>query len=475
MQAHFKLLQILTIWLLCHSFLFAQEMVLDDKPTPPSFKTNRAEEHYDYLKNPETNPYQEAFGDELKYISLNNSNTSYLTIGAGYRARWENFVNQNWTKGDDSYYSQRLSIHTNWHFSDNIRIFGEWYHGLTTEKKRTLEDEEIDLHQGFMEIFAINKKDNTLSLHLGRQELSFGASRLFGIREGPNMRRSFDLARIIRKKGKRTFHAFYGREVNPMFFAFDNESNIFGDAQVTNPQTWGLYLQGPSFVKDAQLDFYYIGFQNQSATFNDVTGEETRHTVGLRSSGTPSIFSFNTELIYQFGNIGGSAISAFNFEVDYKIRISKGKWKPMIGLKLDWSSGDVEAGDGKIQTFNPLFVNPAIYSLAGVNTPANLTSIHPSFTFFPHPKLYCYIEYAFFYRTQQNDGFYSPPRFLTRPAQSNASRHIGDTFGLQMIWSINRNIQYQLMSTYFLAADYIEASGPSNNIFYFSTTLNFRI
>lgn len=476
MKANLLLFTLFVCCIAFHNKALAQETTNSEKLSPPAFKTTRAEEDYSYLKSPEESPYKPAFGDALKYIALNDERTNYLTFGAGYRARWESFVNQDWTDTNDAYYSQRINLYANLHLGEHIRFFGELYHGLTSEKKRVLEDEEVDLHQGFLEINFLPNKKSTLDLRLGRQEMGFGASRLFGIREGPNMRRTFDLVRVIRYNGKRTMHLFYGREVDPQFFAFDNQSNIFGEAEIANPQIWGAYLQGPSFVENAQLDFYYIGFQSKLATFNDVTGREDRHTVGVRSSGNPDDnFSYNTELIYQFGSIGDNSISAFNIEADYKIRVSKASWKPMLGLKFDWSSGDSESGDGKIQTFNPLFVNPAIYSLAGVNTPANLTSLHPNFTFYPAPKLYCYVEYAFFYRTQENDGFYSPPRFQTRPAEGISSRHIGDAFGLQVIWNVNRNIQYQLMSTYFLAADFIEASGPSNNIFYLSTTFTFRI
>ena len=194
-----------------------------------------------------------------------------------------------------------------------------------------------------------------------------------------------------------------------------------------NPRLWALYLQGPSTIGSGLFDLYYIGFQSDASRFNDVAGAETRHSVGMRSSGRlgEGAFSYNTELIVQFGRIAGNTIQAFNVETDWVYRFQRAAWQPALGVKLDWSTGDRGQGDGTVHTFNPLFVNPGIYSLAGVNTPANLTSFHPSITLYPVPGLSVFLEYAVFFRTQEEDGFYGPPRFQTRPADGISARHIG--------------------------------------------------
>jgi hypothetical protein len=458
--------------------LLAQTEQAEKKKAPPALLMTRAEESYRYLRDSTRGAYQPGFADPLKFIPLNQAQSVYVTLGGEYRARLEHFTHRNWTSADDTYYSQRASLHANVQLGARLRVFGELYHGMTTlteANRRILEDDLIALHQGFVEFIPLKHAHRSLSIRLGRGEMGFGASRLMDIREGPNLRRSYDAARVIYRYQKVAMNLFYGREVNVQFEAFDNRSGILDRSPMGGPTLWGLYTQGPSPVKGGTYDVYYVGFHSERSAFNDVVGEETRHALGIRSSGTVGKrFSYNTELIYQFGSLGESQISAFNLETDWTYLLVTGGWKPTLGLKLDFSSGDQAAGDGKVQTFNPMFVNPAIYSLAAVNTPANLASIHPNFTVYPLPRMSINVDYARFYRSALHDGLYAPPRFLVRPANGLTERLLGDVFGLQLFYLINRNITFSLRSSYFLAGPFIEASGPSEHTWYVSPTLSLR-
>lgn len=440
---------------------------------PPALGMLRAEENYSYLKISGENPYESAFGDVLKYIALNDSKALFMTLGGEYRARFESFTNQNYTTENDSYYSQRVNLNASLQLGSRIRFFGELYHGYTSGRDRLIEDDQIDLHQGFVELTLMKKESSSMSLRLGRQEIGYGASRLIGIREGPNMRRSFDLVKFVYKKEEKSLNVIYGKELSYGFEGFDNESNLF-NSNGQNPHLWGVFIQDNDLGKVGNLDLYYFGFHSNTARFNDVVGEETRHSLGVRSYGAIGRFSFNTEIIYQFGEIGASDISAYNFETDWKYRLTDGGWKPTLGLRLDFSSGDKNVGDGKIQTFNPMFVNPAIYSLAGVNTPANLTGFHPNLTVYPADGFSIYIDYALFFRARSNDGLYTPPRFLLREPNGVDEKHIGDVFGLQVKWEIDRNISFDLRSSYFIAGKFIEATGDSENTFYIAPTIGFK-
>ncbi len=445
--------------------LFAQESSI------PNINMLRAQESYQFLDSVES---KVIFLQPLKFIPLSRDHNTYLSLGGEYRARVEHFTNENYTHEDRTFYSQRVDFHASLQFGEKLRLFGELYSGFVSGPDQIpLESDEVDLHQGFLEWNPVNASNLEVKVRLGRQEIGYGASRLVGIREGPNMRRSFDMALAMFRRKNSSVDLFYGNEVAISPFSFDNRSNIFQEG-APNPSFWGVYYRRPLLKDFGKLDVYYFGFWSPFSRFNDVTGEETRHSVGARSFGKKKRLSYNTELIVQLGTLGGSSILAYNFETDWKYAVVQEGWKTQVGIKADWSSGDRNAGDGKVGTFNPLFVNPALYSLAAVNTPANILSFHPNLTFSPRENLKIYLDYAFFYRTQLNDGLYGPPRFLTREANGIDSRRIGDVLGLQLSYEIHRNISFELRSSYFLAGRFLEESGDSENTFYISPTMSFK-
>ena len=455
--------------LICQSFLINAQTA--QKNSIPPISALRAEESYAFLQNKDSVNGTTIFLEPLKWISFGKH--IYLTLGGEYRARLEHFTNRNYTTEDDTFYSQRLSIHASLKLGAKIRFFGEAYHGYVSNGNQLLESDKLDLHQAFLEWNIVQKNNTLVSFRAGRQEIGYGTSRLIGIREGPNMRRSFDMARLILQRGKAFLNLLYGRETNINFYAFDNASNIF-EAQGNSPIIWGGYWQRPLPSGIRSIDIYYFGFKSNLAQFNDVLGKELRHSLGARSYGKIRRFSYNTEFIYQFGTLNNARIAAFNLETDWKFLLTNKGWKPTLGIKLDWSSGDKNVGDNKIQTFNPMFVNPATYSLAAVNTPANITSFHPSITLTPTNALIVLLDYALFYRTKIADGVYMPPRFLVRPANGNTEKHIGDVLGMQIRYLFHRNITFDIRSSYFIPGRFLKTSGATESTFYVAPTLSLK-
>lgn len=205
------------------------------------------------------------------------------------------------------------------------------------------------------------------------------------------------------------------------------------------------------------------------------TGEENRHTLGLRRFGKiGKRFQYNTELIYQFGELGTNDVSAFNLESDWHYKLINTNWLWNPGLKLEYTSGDKNIGDGKINTFNPLFVNPAYYSLAASIAPVNLISLHPSISAKPMEKLNIYAEWAFFWRASEKDGLYQPPRFINRLSNGITARDLGSQFGFKASYEFNRHLSFDLDMSYFIAGTFQENNGNSENIFHFAPTLNYK-
>ena len=162
----------------------------------PPLNSLRAEEDYSYLQSGSELSLEES----LKYLEIDANGLVYASVGGQYRTRWEHFTNDNWTDEVDQYYSQRLNLHVSLHLGASLRFFGEVYHGLSSNGDRLFQDDKVDLHQGFVEWTPVGSDQHSLMLRVGRQELNLGASRLIGIRDGPNIRRSFDLGKFTYQK-----------------------------------------------------------------------------------------------------------------------------------------------------------------------------------------------------------------------------------------------------------------------------------
>ena len=119
-------------------------------------------------------------------------------MGGEIRTRIEYFSNRNWTDEDEIFYSHRLNFHTNLNLGKYARIFGELYHGLVSKEEEITQSDQLDVHQGFLSLrIPIHDKQN-LDIRFGRQEMALGSARLLGLREGLNIRRNYDMGRVMR-------------------------------------------------------------------------------------------------------------------------------------------------------------------------------------------------------------------------------------------------------------------------------------
>lgn len=450
---------------------YGQEEAVE-KPGPPDFKLFRAEENYSYLKDKEINPYETDYLDVIKFIPLGNKNNA--SLGGEIRPRIEYFNNRNWMEEDEIFYSQRLSLHANVFLTKYVQIFGELYHGFVSREKEFTQSDQLDVHQGFIALkIPINDKQN-LDIRFGRQEMALGSARLLGLREGPNIRRTYDMGRVIYYQKSIKIEVFYVKEVKAEFGVFDNEFNLFNSSSM-NPELWGLYSQFEIRNDIGKNELYYLGFRSATSFYNDATGEDKRHTIGLRRFGKiGKSWRYNTEIIGQFGETGGKNVTAWAFETDWHYVFYKMKLQPDLGLKIDILSGDKEYGDDQIQTFNPMFTNPAYFSLAGTIAPVNIIEFHPSLSLMPTKKMKIYIEWASFYRFSKNDGVYAPPRFLAREGQTTDESFIGHQLGLKYEFEIDRHLSFYLELSYFLAGKFLEKTGQAENIFHLTPTLSYK-
>jgi hypothetical protein len=148
----------------------------------------------------------------LKYIPLNSDGSVNLSLGGELRERFEYYSEPAFgLRGldEDSCLLHRLMLSADLHAGQYFHPFLQLGNHLKTGKQaaRSPSDvDEFDVQQAFVDL--ILNAPVKLMLRAGRQEITFGSGRLVSVREGANVRRSFDGARLTFASGPAIFDAF---------------------------------------------------------------------------------------------------------------------------------------------------------------------------------------------------------------------------------------------------------------------------
>ncbi|PYM53061.1 MAG: alginate export family protein [Candidatus Rokuibacteriota bacterium] len=327
--------------------------------TRPSFQTLRYEEDYSFLRDPDC---RTDVWDRIKYMPLNEAGDVYLSLGGDLRERYEYFHNAQWGQGPqdpDGFLTQRYMAYLDLHLWPWGRFFGQLKSNLESGRTggpRPTDRDELDVHQVFVDLSLPPDPQYALTLRTGRQELAYGSQRIISVREGPNVRQSFDAVRGILRYGSWRVDAFVSQPA-------ETNEGIFDDKTDQKRRLWGVYAVGPSPAGQVlNLDTYYLGFRRQDAKFDTgIIAHELRHSLGIRLWGRAGDWDYNLEALDQFGKFGRSEIQAWTAASDIGYTLSGLPLTPRLGLKADIISGDRDRDDRTLGTFNALFPKGAYF------------------------------------------------------------------------------------------------------------------
>jgi hypothetical protein len=411
----------------------------DASPPPglPSFKQLRYDEDYRYLRDSER---RTDVLDSIKYLPLDADGNWWATLGGEIRLRYEYFENPQWgaaPQDKDGYLLQRYMLHGDVHYRDTFRVFTQFKSGLVEDREggpRPTDRDEFDLYQLFADARLAWNDMESLTLRIGRQEMSYGSSRLVSFREGPNVRLSFDAAKATLKAADWQVDAFAAKPVRTKTGVFDDDPN-------PDQKFWGLYAVTPvSWLPGGNVDLYYLGLDRKNASFDQGTADELRHSFGTRIWGQKAGWDYNLEFVYQ-ANV---------------------------------TSGDDNPSDSDLQTFNPLFPKGSYFGEPALIGPANHIDVHPSLDMALSRNVTLNFNWDFFWREKTQDGIYGPALNLLRSGQTSDARYVGNQVEAVLEWQIGRHFTVVADYAHFFAGDFIKESGPGKDVDYFSAWVTFR-
>jgi Alginate export len=449
----------------------------EQRADPPnqdrSFKLLSEDEDWSFLRDP---TLRQDFWDPVKYIRLRkDSNDWYLTIGGEAREVWEQIGNDNWGQQPfmNGYFNERYMVHFDVHYGKHVRTFVELKSGLNSYRiggPRPIDEKKLDFQVGFLEV-GTSEGTNSVAFRAGRQELEYGSGRLIDVREGPNVRLSFDGFMVKSKIDSWHIDGFAVRPDldNPGFF--DNAPNHAVGF-------WGVYVTRP-LPRKTSLDMYYLGLDRKQATFQRGTAQEVRHTLGGRISRPIATerpgWDFDYEGLWQFGTFGSGNIEAWTVASETGYRFPTVPLKPRFSAKADISSGD-HPNSNTLGTFNPLFPKGNYFGVLATTGPGpiNFIDVHPHVeTAFPHDVTVSF-DWIVQWRESLDDGVYAVPGFLIRAADGSRARFVGHRPGTEIRWQATHHLWFQADYGIFFAGKFLKQTQPGRNLNYWALWAGYK-
>jgi hypothetical protein len=449
------------------------ESSADQREPDRTIKLLREDEDWSFLADPAN---RQDFWDPLKYIRLRRGDHDwYMTIGGGAREVWEQIGNDNWGQQPfmNGYLNERYMLSFDIHYGQHLRTFVELKSGLNSFRfggPRPIDEKKLDFQAGFVEIGTPEER-NWIKVRAGRQNLEYGSGRLVDVREGPNVRLSFDGFKVMGQINSWRIDGFAMRPDLDKPGFFDNAPNH----QVG---FWGVYATRP-LTRSVSLEAYYLGLDRKNATFQRGTAQELRHSIGGRLSRPVATekpgWDFDYEVLGQVGTFGAANIRAWTVASETGYRVTTAPLKPRFSAKADISSGD-HPQSNTMGTFNPLFPKGNYFGVLATTGPGpiNFIDLHPRIEgTLPHGVTASF-DWIFQWRESLDDGVYSVPGFLIRAADGSRARFVGHRPGGEIHWEVNPHLWFQGDYGIFYAGSFLKQTQPGRDLNYWALWASYR-
>lgn len=422
----------------------------------PEIQMFRWNEDYRYLSDKQ----QRSAYESLKYRPFAVAGQEgFVSFGGSLRSRIHAYENDRFglQGGQDGAVGlQRFYGHLNFHLGDGFRLFGE-LSASYADAGGDLAPGPFDKDDAAVGQLFFDWQGGNTRWRIGRQEMGLGSARLMGTRDGANVRLSYDGVRWDALYGGAQWLAFVLRPVAVEEGVFDNTSHRQG-------AVWGL--NGTWGSGRGSADLYYVGLDKQDAVYAQGVDNETRHSLGMRLYGLQGGWDWNVEAVYQFGDFGDSDIRAWTVASLAGYRFADVRWQPRIALSANIASGDSDPGDGRLQTFNPLFPNLAYFEEAAIYAPQNFYNMEPEVSWRLTPQLSLALDWNFFWRLEQHDAVYVRGLMPLPSTEAVSGNFVGHTPSLNVDYQWGRHLSMDLSVSHFFAEEVIKHAGGGDAGFF---------
>jgi hypothetical protein len=191
-------------------------------------------------------------------------------------------------------------------------------------------------------------------------------------------------------------------------------------------------------------------------------------TLGTRMKADPKKlggWDYDTEMAVQFGEVRDKDLAAFAGHWGLGYNWLSHPWKPRLGIEYNFATGDSNAADGDVDTFQNLFpTNHKFYGYMDVFAWQNIHNPAVSFSVQPTAKLKAQIDYHLFWLVDTGDAWYRANGVTAvRPITPGADSFAGSELDVTLSYKVSKNLSLQAGYSHFFAGDYLKATGAHGN------------
>ena len=389
-----------------------------------------------------------------------------LTNGASIREGFEYFRDYLWGIGPqdhNGFLLHRALVHSDLRYGRHFRLFAELQSSLISGRNggpRPVQDlNELAVNQLFGEVTVHATAGSRLRLRLGKQHLNYGQGTLLDLRDA-NVRRPFVGGKLQFEAARYTLDIFAMKAVAA-------QKGVFDDGTGQGQKIGGLWLTRNFAGPLVKADIYYLLINRDRSLYNQGIGKERRHTAGTGLTfNSGNWFSFS-ELDFQWGKFGMGKIAAMKIASSLGYRFGSFGLQPVVSIAAAVSSGDSDAGDGRLGTFNPIYPKAVFYGFIDNVGSSNLVVIHPKTELTVKSGMTLTLNYYRFWRQSTADGIYAVNGSFLLPASAAGAR-VGDMFDIYAQYRAGKHWAFQLVAAYYIRGPYLKQNTVTNSeILYF--------
>jgi len=389
-----------------------------------------------------------------------------VTLGGQIRVRAEYrdptaYSNADAATRSDDQFMTRIRLNLKFSVNDDIDVFVQPQdQRIWGQEASVLNDEKnLDLHQGYVEVR--NLFSEPLSVKAGRMEMSYGDQRLVSPLDWHNIGRTWDGAKI--KYGPKDWwiEGFYTVIRDPLPAAPPQLSTAPTGANgaAEDQDFMGLYFSYVG-IQNHEFDVYGFFREFQDNTFTSetgATGDLIDRTLGTRMKGKAAGFDYTLEAMGQGGHISSDRVQAYAYAATLGYTVDM-DWKPRIGVEYSYASGDRHAGDGKRNTFDPLFPFGHFYQgYADVFAFRNGKDLALYLKVQPTDTCSVHLDLHNFWLASDEDAWYNGGGAAIRPAvpAGAASTRVGHEIDLHTKITVAKSMKFWAGWSHFFAGPYV--------------------